>query len=105
MCGGDLSTGTTATFKLEQANPNVVGILFGGVAFNPTFVPEVFGILVPIPPVIALSLPTNGNGEITIPNVPGGSGPVTFYVQMITPDPGQVKGYEVSNCLSIQLLP
>lgn len=105
MCGGDLSAGTTATFKLEQANPNVVGVLFAGVTFAPTFVPELFGVLCPLPPILSLALPTDANGQISIPGVPGGGGPVAFYVQMVTPDPGQLKGYEVSNCLKIQLLP
>lgn len=105
MCGGDLSTGSNATLKLTQANPNVVGVLFAGVAFSPTFVPELFGILCPIPPILALTLPTDPNGELTIPNVPGGGGPVSFYIQMVTPDPLQVKGYEVSNCVKVQLLP
>lgn len=105
VCGGDLSTGTTATFKLENANPNVVGVLFVSPFFSPQFVPALFGILCPLPANLVLSLPTDALGQTMIPGVPGGNGPFTIHMQMVTPDPSQIKGYEVSNCVRAQFLP
>jgi hypothetical protein len=105
LCGGDLSTGTTATFKLENANPNVVGVLFVSPFFSPQFVPALFGILCPLPANLVLSLPTDSFGQTVIPGVPGGNGPFTIHMQMVTPDPSQIKGYEVSNCVRAQFLP
>lgn len=105
LCGGDLSTGSTATFKLENANPNVFGVLFVSPFFSPTFVPELFGILCPLPASLVVSLPTDALGQTVIPGVPGGGGPFNVYMQMVTPDPAQIKGYEVSNCVKLAFLP
>jgi hypothetical protein len=105
ICGGDLSTGTTATFKLENANASVPGILLVSPFFAPTFSPVVFGVICPIPATLVLTLPTDALGQIVIPGVPGGGGPFSLHMQMITPDPAQIKGYEVSNCLKAQFLP
>jgi hypothetical protein len=105
ICGGNLATGTSATFRLDFANPSVTAIVFVSPSFQPTFVPELFGFLCPLPALLAVPLPTDPLGQIVIPGVPGGGGPATVHMQAVSPDPGQVKGYEVSNCLRVNFLP
>lgn len=104
LCGGNLSTGTTATFAINNATPNVSALLFVSTTLSPTFVPQLFGVLCPLPVLLTVSLPT-GTGNLAIPGVPGGGGPATVYAQAISPDPSQIKGWEISNCLQIVLLP
>ncbi len=103
MCGGDLSAGTSAQFKLVKANANVVGLAFVSVAFNPTFAGVIGGTICPVPALTVIALPTNASGEILVP-VPGGGGPAFFFVQMVTPNAAMPKGYEVTNCLQVVLL-
>lgn len=106
ICGDPLSSGNFADFRVTNAQPGVLAFVLAGPVFNPTFVGAVFGVLVPLPPQLLVAVPTDVNGEITVANgVAGGNGPVSVYIQVISPDPAQIKGWEVSNCVQADLLP
>lgn len=102
-CGGDLSSGTTATLLVAGAPPLVPALLLAGTQQNPT--PFGGGLLVPLPAVFQITLVTDGNGEITIPGIPGGNGPATIYAQCAMIDPSTPSGYGLSNALRLDFLP
>ncbi len=104
VCGQTLSTGHSATLQLTNATPNTVGLVFASIFQNPTFAPPIGGTLVPIPVMLTVNLPIDATGKFTSP-VPGGGGPFSIYAQFVTPDPSQVHGYEVSNCVKMSILP
>ncbi len=104
VCGQALSTGHSATLQLVNATPSTVGIVFASIFQNPTFAPPLGGTLVPIPVMLSVNVPIDATGKFVSP-VPGGNGPFSIYTQFVTPDPTQVKGYEVSNCVKISILP
>lgn len=103
MCGGDLSTGTTADLDLVGAASNATAFLFIGLSNNPS--PVKGGTLVPVPVLAQVALTTNGAGEILIPGVAGGGGPVTIYAQYAIVDGAQTLGFAFSNALQIDYLP
>ncbi len=100
VCGGDLSSGAPATMTLSGAAPGGSAILFAGLAFSPTPVYELSGTLVPVPWLLAVTLPT-GSGTVQLP-VPGGNGPLTLWAQAAVTKAG---GYGVSNAVRIELKP
>lgn len=103
ICGGDLSSGTTATLRLTNAPAQTAALLLAGVQANPTAFYG--GLLVPLPPVLQVLLTTDANGEITIPGVPGGLGPVSVYAQFAVVDAAAPLGVGLSNALRIDLKP
>ena len=106
VCGGDLSSGTTADFLLTGAPPFSPTTVLISTQLNPAFSPKVFGTLGPLPPLFVLGVATDGNGEIDIPDaVPGGSGPVSIYIQAVVVDDAQIKDFAVTNTLELQFLP
>ncbi len=106
VCGGDLSTGTTADFLLTNAPPFAITTMLISTNLNPQFSPKVFGTLGPLPPLFILGVSTDGSGQLNIPDgVPGGSGPVSIYIQAVVVDDTQIKDFAVSNTLDLQFLP
>ncbi|RKY16728.1 MAG: hypothetical protein DRQ55_17390 [Planctomycetota bacterium] len=103
MCGGDLSTGTTADLKLEGAAPNAAAYLFMSLTSTPT--PIKGGVLVPIPVLDQFDHNTDGSGGILFAGVAGGGGPLSVIVQYVIVDASQPKGYAFSNALQIDFLP
>ncbi len=99
-CGGDLSAGNDATLELTGGAPLAPTLLVISLSSNPTPVFELNNAtLVPLPIQAALFLPTDATGGHSIP-IPGGSGPVTVYVQEIL-----VNTLTVTNALQLNLLP
>lgn len=103
LCGGDLSSGTTAVLRLIVAAPIQPAWLVAGLQNQP--IPFVGGTLVPSPTVIVPLGLTDAAGEVAIPNLPGGGGPVVVYVQAAFADSSLPQGFGLSNALGVQLLP
>jgi hypothetical protein len=103
MCGGDLSTGTTAYVQLLNGPSFAATLLLGGMTNAP--MPFKGGLLVPVPIAISLPLVTDAAGEFLLEGVTGGGGPATLYVQCAIADAGQPAGVGLSNALQVELLP
>jgi hypothetical protein len=103
MCGGDLSTGTSADLLLSGATPGGTAFLILGLNNSPT--PFKGGMLVPVPVLMQVSFPINGSGEVLISGAPGGGGPVSIMAQYVYTDGAQPQGYGFSNALQIDILP
>lgn len=105
VCGDPLSSGNTATLLVQNCPPGASTVLFGSFFLNPTFVPQVGGTLAPFPLQLALGIPADGTGTVTIPGVPGGGGPFGFYLQSFVQNGTLPKGWEVSNAVQLNFLP
>src|SRR5262249_5681176 len=103
MCGGDLSSGTTADLQLTGAPANEPAFLIAGLVNAP--VPLKGGTLVPFPWTLLVSLVTDGTGQVLLPGIAGGGGPLTVFAQFVVTDPAQTLGYGFSNALKIDFLP
>jgi len=102
LCGGDLSTGTSADLDLVGASSLGTAFVFAGVVNNP--LPAKGGMLVPVPWLLSFAVPLDGSGSFSL-SVPGGMGPLTVYVQAVYTDGAQPNGYGFSNALAAQFLP
>ncbi|MFT5287612.1 MAG: hypothetical protein ACI8TQ_003800 [Planctomycetota bacterium] len=102
ICGADLSTGNTATFLMENADPFALSFIVIGATNNPT--PLFGGTLVPIPAVKVISRVATAMGKLTFP-VSGGNGPATAYLQLMAINGAFSGGVEISNAIELQLLP
>ncbi len=103
VCGGDLSTGTTAELFVKQARPNSAGFLFAG--FQETHTHLLGGTLIPFPFALQVAMTTDAEGQAHVPAVPGGNGPVSLYVQFLYADPSQFLGVGFSNAVRLDFLP
>jgi hypothetical protein len=103
VCGGDLSTGTTADLQLVGAPASTPAFLFIGTVQGAA--PLKGGTLVPEPWTLMMSLATDANGKVLIPGVAGGGGPLSVYTQFVVQDPSQTLGWGLSNAVRIDLLP
>ncbi|RKY17282.1 MAG: hypothetical protein DRQ55_16175, partial [Planctomycetota bacterium] len=99
FCGEGLASGQTSDLALTGATPSVMSWMVLGLDSTPT--PFRGGTLVPLPFVIAEPFPTDAQGEVALPGVPGGNGPLTVYAQFVYPDPTAPKGWGFSNALEI----
>lgn len=100
VCGGDLSSGTSATLDLFGAPPFGQTVLFVGLVGNPTPFDFLGGAsLVPYPFASWHVLPVDGNGTHSIP-IQGGLGALTIYVQEMILGPNTV-----TNAVAIDFLP
>jgi hypothetical protein len=103
VCGGDLSSGTAADLHLTGAVPGAAALLVAGLTAAPT--PFKGGLLVPVPVLAAVALPVDAGGHAQLPDVPGGGGPLSLYVQAVSTDAAQPAGFALSNALRLDLLP
>jgi hypothetical protein len=103
FCGGDLSSGTTADLLLEGAAPDQPALLLVSDVMNPT--PFYGGFLVPLPYIYQQLFIIDSQGCILVPQVPGGAGPLTLFIQFIYQDPSLTLGVGISNALEVGLLP
>ena len=103
LCGGDLSSGTTADLLLTGAAPGKPVLLLAGTAFNPT--PFAGGHLVPVPFLPAAALYADAKGEVFLPGIPGGGGPLVLYLQALHQDPALPAKIGISNGLEVEFLP
>jgi Metallo-peptidase family M12B Reprolysin-like len=103
VCGGDLSTGTTADLQLAGAPASTPAFLFIGTVQGAA--PLKGGTLVPVPWTLMMALSTDANGKVLIPALAGGGGPLSVYTQFVVQDPSQTLGWGLSNAVRIDLLP
>lgn len=103
MCGGDLSTGTTADILLTGAEPGGTAFFVLGFSSAPTAFKG--GLLVPVPAQFIKPFGVNGAGEVLLAGVPGGGGPVTVYIQFASTNGSAPFGYGFSNALEVVVLP
>lgn len=103
VCGGDLSTGTTADLTLTGAAPSQPLWIAESSTSNPT--PIFGGMIIPIPLGFILPGSTDASGSYTLAGFPGGGGPATIYVQALYLDPSQALGFGISNALLVDFLP
>jgi hypothetical protein len=103
ICGGDLSTGTTADAALTGAAPSATAFLVLSLSSTPT--PFKGGTLVPLPVLLQTASSTDASGEIHIPGIAGGNGPLTVFAQYVITDASQPKGFAFSNALQVEFLP
>lgn len=102
MCGGDLSSGTFADVKLENGPANSFVIL--GITNAVTPVPLGSGTVISGAPIFELQMPTDANGEFTLP-IPGGGGPTTMYGQAGWLDPTVPGFISITNAVQADFLP
>lgn len=103
LCGGDLSSGTTADLVMTGGSPSGLALIQVGFLNNPIAFKG--GLLVPVPGVAIGPLPLDGGGGLTLAGINGG-GTAVWYVQMIYEDfslPSPAVG--LTNALRVQMLP
>jgi hypothetical protein len=112
-CATDLGFGGPGPSRLSACGtPLVVDILaeqmpafttaffVAGLTSNPQ--PLKGGLLVPIPYLLLLPLPTDGNGEVLLPDVSLAVGSsFALYLQVVSIDPGQPAGYGFTNAIEL----
>ena len=103
VCGGDLSTGTTADVLLAGAPASTTAFLVLGLAAAPA--PFKGGQLVPLPSFGIFAMTTGAGGQILINDIPGGSGPATIVAQFVLVDGTQPLGFGLSNAVQLNYLP
>ncbi len=103
FCGGDLSSGTFADLSIEGAPAFTSALLLGSFSQNP--VPFAGGMILTNP--LSASLPgvTDAAGDFVLPQVSGGGGPLTIYLQAIYVDDSQTFGLGITNALEAEFLP
>jgi hypothetical protein len=102
ICGEPLGTGQSAELLVTRAPPSAPVFLAISTTANPA--PFYGGQLVPLPLLAILTAPADATGTLSLV-VPGGSGPVTAYVQAVAEDASAPFGYVLSNALEVDLLP
>ncbi|MHC4262949.1 MAG: hypothetical protein ACYSWX_10540 [Planctomycetota bacterium] len=103
VCGGDLSSGTTADIALEGAAPNET--VFVGISAVNVPTPLLGGTVITFPLLSLLVETTDASGDWTLADLPGGGGPVTFYLQAVYGDAAQATGFGISNAVQVDFLP
>ncbi|QDU66758.1 hypothetical protein [Engelhardtia mirabilis] len=102
LCGGNLSSGTTADLELVGAAPNSMLWIVLGAGNSPT--PLFGGTLVPTADNVLFDMADAGGAWIA-PNIPGGGGPATLYLQVVFDDAALAGGFGFSNALQVDFLP
>lgn len=102
VCGGDLSSGTSAELSVWGLPAFGSAFLVAGVPGVP--VPLKGGTLVP-QPALLLPLAAGPAGAVVLPGLPGGGGPLELAVQAVHPDATLPGAWGFSNAVSVQLLP
>jgi hypothetical protein len=95
-CGTPLAVDILA----EQMPPLTAAFFVAGLTANPQ--PLKGGLLVPIPYLLLLPLPTDGNGAVLLPDVSLSVGTAfAVYLQVVSVDAGQPAGYGFSNAIEL----
>ncbi|HZN38085.1 MAG TPA: FG-GAP-like repeat-containing protein [Planctomycetota bacterium] len=103
LCGGDLSSGTFATFSILGTPPFASGILVSDFFLLPA--PWSGGTLINGGPALMFGFSTDGAGNMVIPGFPGGFGNFAMYAQAIYLDAATPFGIGFTNGLRIQFRP
>jgi hypothetical protein len=101
VCGGDLSTGTTADVSVSGASPSQPVWIAVGAAFHPT--PLFGGTLVPFPPLVVVPGIADAGGDLLLADALPGGGGFTLYLQAayLTPTPS----VGITNAIQAKFLP
>ncbi len=100
---GLLSLGLPCEIDLEDAPANRAALLVASASQSPVSVYG--GTFLPAPPLVAVVLrTTDASGRLDL-SVTGGGGPLSFYAQVLTDDPGATAGVGISNALRIDFQP
>jgi hypothetical protein len=101
---GVLSSGNSFVLMLRDALATSPSALFVGLVASPT--PFKGGMLVPVPPLLQLTVFTDADGKWVLEPASGtGSIPVDVVLQAAVLDPGAVNGVSLSNALTLHMLP
>ena len=103
VCGDALGSGGTASLLLTGAPSFTAALLLVGP--SEAALPFKGGTLVPVPWTSAWPLFTDATGEISLPDIPGGGGPLSLYMQCVLADDSQPAGVGLSNAVRVELLP
>lgn len=103
LCGEALATGGTADLLLTGAPPAAPAWIAVGPSLNPT--PLFGGLVVPVPPTAVLPFVTDGLGQVSVPDLNGGGGPATLFLQAVVLDGSLPQGIAISNALQVEFLP
>ncbi|HEX9795110.1 MAG TPA: hypothetical protein VGC54_14095 [Planctomycetota bacterium] len=103
VCGDALATGGRADLLLTGGAPGAAAWLVVGPTFQPTAWNG--GLVVPVPPARLVAVTLDADGRFLLPEVPGGRGPRTLYVQAVHRDTAQAQGWGISNALRVEFLP
>lgn len=103
VCGDPLATGGQADLLLYDAPANVDGVLLGSYSLNPRT--YMGGTVVPLPPRLIRPITTDANGRYSVPDIAGGGGPFSFFVQAVYQDPAQPDGFGFSNAVRLDFEP
>lgn len=103
VTGGDLSSGTQADLLLTGASANQNCVLFVGDQW--IALPLLAGVLGPLPQVTVGPLVLDASGTLLLPNLNGGNGPLSLFVQALFAAPAEPFGVGFSNALRVDFLP
>jgi hypothetical protein len=103
VTGGDLSSGTQADLLLTGGSANQGCLLFVGDQL--IALPLLAGVLGPLPIATEGPLPLNASGTLLLPNLNGGQGPLSLYVQALYAAPSLPFGVGFSNTVRLDFLP
>ncbi|MCB9898110.1 MAG: FG-GAP repeat protein [Planctomycetes bacterium] len=102
--GTPLVTGGQADMALTFAPPSSPAYLL--LSLEEDVVPFKGGFLVPeVATALIVSLVTDAQGEILIPSLPGGGGPLIVYAQYVIKNAMYPLGFGMSNAVAIEYLP
>ena len=102
VCGGDLSTGTTADLAFSGGLPN--SLIYLGVSMSLNPVAFAGGTILDPNPLAILPFFTDANGSFVLP-LPGGGGPVSVYAQVLYQEASGPFGVGFTNIVRADWLP
>jgi len=102
--GLPLESGNTADLFVTQAPPSAPAWMVVSTEFS--LLQFKGGYIVPqLSSSILLLLATDGEGRLSVLDIPGGLGPAVIYLQLITADPSLPQGLDFSNAVQCWFLP
>ena len=103
VCGEPLATGGTASLFLADLPLIGTTLLVAGLSTNPTAWPGTSGTLLPTPTLV-VPITFNAGHDFAL-EIPGGGGPFSVYVQVLSNGVFPATGVRVSNAVRIDFLP
>ncbi len=103
VCGGDLSSGTTADLTLWGLPVGAPAFLVVGNAANP--IPLAGGTLVPLPIVLLTTITPGSAGTLVLDSLSGGFPGISLVLQAAYLDAGLAGGVGFSNAVQMNFLP
>ncbi|MEZ5967126.1 MAG: hypothetical protein R3F56_25045 [Planctomycetota bacterium] len=101
VCGQWLRAGGTADLEISGAPAGAAVWVGVGRSSNP--VPIFGGAWVPLPVDLVLPLRADAGGDVVLPGLRGGGGPLDLYVQAVVQDAAAPAGFTVTNAVRVQV--